>query len=199
MSYVRLATGYRPGGSNAGVVGAPATFDSDKLINYEVGIKSQLFDHRLLVNSDVFYIDWKNIQIAQNTPANLGYTGNAGAAKSKGFELVTQYSLTPQLRIGGNLLYDDATLSVNAPAAGGAAGDPLPLSAKWNASITADWSHSLGDDKKVSGMRCGVTLVTGTLISPGARTIFTSRLTTHSTSLSASPRANTPSACTRVI
>jgi outer membrane receptor protein involved in Fe transport len=150
MPYVRVATGYRPGGSNAGVVGAPATFDSDKLINYEVGIKSQLFDHRLLLNSDVFYIDWKNIQIAQLTSGNLGFTGNAGAATSKGFELATQYSLTPQLRIGGNVLYDDATLSVNAPGAGGAAGDPLPLSAKWNASIIADWSHSLGDDRKVS-------------------------------------------------
>jgi iron complex outermembrane recepter protein len=97
----------------------------------------------------VFYIDWSNIQILQNTPTGLAYTGNASAATSKGFELATQYSLTPELRVGGNVLYDDATLSTNAPAAGGSAGDPLPLSAKWNASITADWSHSLGDDRKV--------------------------------------------------
>jgi iron complex outermembrane recepter protein len=150
MAYVRVATGYRPGGSNAGVVGAPTTFESDKLTNYEFGIKSQLLDHRLRLNGDVFYIDWKNIQIQQLTSANLGFTGNGGAAKSKGFELATEYSFTPQLRLGGNVLYDEATLSVNAPAAGGSAGDPLPLSAKWNASIVADWSHSLGDDRKVS-------------------------------------------------
>lgn len=150
MAYVRVATGYRPGGSNAGVPGAPATFTSDTLTNYEVGVKSELFDRRLLFNFDLFYIDWKDIQLGAYTSTNLVYTGNAGAAKSKGFELTTRFAATPEISIGANAVYNDAKLSTDAPAVGGAKGDRLPLSAKWNLSATAAWTHSIGNERKIS-------------------------------------------------
>jgi iron complex outermembrane receptor protein len=150
MAYVRVATGYRPGGSNAGVAGAPPTFAADKLTNYEGGIKSELFDRHLLLDADIFYIDWKDIQLGSNTSSNLLFTGNAGRAKSKGFELTTNVIVSPEIQLGGTVVYNDAKLSTDAPAVGGTAGDRLPLSAKWTASMTADWSHSVGPDRKIS-------------------------------------------------
>ena len=57
MLYARVATGYRPGGPNdviPGVSSAAATYQSDSLISYEVGLKGalaagsvRLFDRRL--------------------------------------------------------------------------------------------------------------------------------------------------------
>ena len=48
MLYARVATGYRPGGPNvlsalgSGII--PPQYDSDKATNYELGIKTDLFD-----------------------------------------------------------------------------------------------------------------------------------------------------------
>jgi len=143
MIYARVATGYRPGGSNAGVAGAPNTFSADTLVNYELGMKSELLDKRLLLNVDAFYIDWHNIQLGQYTSAHLIYTGNAATAVSDGVELSTEYALTSELRLGANVVYDNARLTANAPGVGGSDGDRLPLSAQWSGAVTGDWTHPL--------------------------------------------------------
>ncbi len=145
MLYARVATGYRPGGSNTGVPGAPPTFSADTLTNYEFGVKSEILDKRLLLNADVFYIDWKNIQLGAYTAAHLIFTGNAGTAFSDGVEATAEYAVTPELRLSVNTVYNDAKLTEDAPAVGGADGDRLPLSPQWSGSVTGEWNHPIGD------------------------------------------------------
>jgi len=141
MVYARVATGYRPGGSNSGVPGAPPTFEPDTLTNYELGVKSELLDKRILINADAFYIDWQKIQLGEYTPSHLIFTGNAATAVSYGVELTTQYALTPGLRFGVNAVYDNAKLTGDAPAVGGADGNRLPLSPQWSGAVSVDWNH----------------------------------------------------------
>lgn len=138
MAYVRAATGYRPGGPNAPPPGAPAgfqlTYKSDSTINYEVGIKSSLLDHRLSVDVAAFLINWKDIQLSQAI-GTFDFTGNGGSATSKGLEW--NLALTPVngLNLALTGAYVDAYLTANAPAAGGFDGDELPYVPKLSGSL----------------------------------------------------------------
>jgi iron complex outermembrane recepter protein len=150
MFYVRVASGYRPGGPNA-VAGAPpsvpATYGPDKLVNYEFGFKSALLDKKLQFDADVFYINWRDIQLTGTVPP-LGfiYTANSGSAVSRGLEFTTQYQLFEDLRLGLSYTYTEAFLTADAPVVGGKDGDQLPGSPKNAASLTADYHHRLGAD-----------------------------------------------------
>jgi iron complex outermembrane receptor protein len=149
MVYARLASGYRPGGPNGfGLVaqGAPPSFAPDKTQNYEVGLKGDFFDHLLSVDTSIYYIDWKNIQIQLLTPTQYAYSANGGAAKSQGAEL--SLTLTPRrgLSIAGWADFDDAVLTENFPANSsveGKSGDRLPNSSRWSANISAQQDFPL--------------------------------------------------------
>lgn len=144
MFYGRVASGYRPGGPNVPLPGAPLQVDADSLVNYEVGLKTEFYERRAFVDVALFYVDWSDIQLAV---ANGGVTflDNAGNAESKGIELSTAFMPTDGLRLGLNLAYTDATLAEDVPPPGvGSAGDRLPAIPEWSGSLTADYSFSLG-------------------------------------------------------
>ena len=91
LAYARVATGFRPGGPNlpTPTLPNPPPFKSDSTKNYEIGIRTDLFDKTFSIDMAVFYIDWKDIQILSivNTPAGpVGINGNSGSAKSQGVE-----------------------------------------------------------------------------------------------------------------
>jgi outer membrane receptor protein involved in Fe transport len=148
MLYARIATGYRPGGANKIAPDAPPTFGPDTTLNYEIGLKSEWLEKRVLFNLTGFYIDWQDTQVTGVTPLYLTYISNAGAAKSKGAELTTSFVPVSGLTLGLNATYTDAYLTVDAPALGGLAGDPLPSIPKMSGSLTLDYEHSLGSDLK---------------------------------------------------
>ena len=64
-----------PGGSLYSVGTAqyikPAGFESDNLINNELGLKSELVNHRLLVNASAYQMNWNNAQLLFYDPYNL--------------------------------------------------------------------------------------------------------------------------------
>ncbi len=81
-------------------------FDGDHVTNYEVGLKTTLFDGRVRVMSAAYYLDWEDMIIVENDPA-IGATGNAlsaynansGGAEISGFELEVSAFLTDRLSI----------------------------------------------------------------------------------------------------
>lgn len=107
MAYVRVATGYRPGGPNTQLPNVPTSYRSDRLTNYEGGLKASFADHKGSIDLSGFYIDWKHIQLflIQN---GLGYFANAGTARSSGVEFSASYRLWRGLTIGGNAAYTRA-------------------------------------------------------------------------------------------
>jgi len=91
MLYGTITRGYKAGGINASIVpaGNSQTFGVEHSWNYEVGTKTEWLDRRLQVNLALFYIDWRQLQLAQYSSGY--YIANAGAAMSKGAELELRY------------------------------------------------------------------------------------------------------------
>ena len=76
MAYALYAHGYVPGGFNVGITqpGAPSNFynfASEKSDDFEVGIKSDWFEHRLRVNADVFHTSYHGYIV--EGPNNISY------------------------------------------------------------------------------------------------------------------------------
>jgi len=68
----------------------PAGYESDQLINQEIGIKSEWLDHRLIVNLSGYVMHWSNVQLPLFDPVHLGNTTfdiNGPEYKVKGFEV----------------------------------------------------------------------------------------------------------------
>jgi iron complex outermembrane receptor protein len=152
MVYARFASGYRPGGGNyTGVVTTfPATYAADKTENYELGLKGDFIDHRLSVDTSIYYIDWKDIQITVVDPiSNLGYDTNASGAKSEGVELSATGRPAAGLAIGGWISYDKAVLTKGFPSTSdvyGAPGDRLPATPRYSGNLNAEQTfHAWGN------------------------------------------------------
>jgi iron complex outermembrane receptor protein len=75
---------------NTSQVTKPVGFGSDQLTNHEIGIKSEWFDHRLLVNVSGYVMRWSDVQLSLFDPVHLGNTTfdvNGPTYKVKGFEV----------------------------------------------------------------------------------------------------------------
>lgn len=146
MGYVRIASGFRPGGPNVGLppgLEAPDTFGPDKLVSYEAGLKSSLLDHRMRLDVAAFYIDWTEIQIAV-VKGGFNYLGNGGQARSRGVELSWQYTPVTGLFLSGNAAWTDATLTEDTPPGlFGSEGDRLPYVPEWKASLGFDYDFPM--------------------------------------------------------
>lgn len=105
LAYGVISEGYRSGGVNSGgALPLPAqreVYTPDRLLNYELGLKSDWLDHRLALNGALFYAHWKDIQTDQFRPSGIPYTTNAGDAHILGIETEmawrTDWGLTAQL------------------------------------------------------------------------------------------------------
>ena len=104
MGYAQFSTGFKGGGITPRpyfpeqVLG----FGPEKVRAYEVGLKTDLLDHRLRINGDVYYMNFlgyqgtPNVCVDENgdplaglpgTPGLCGQYVNLGNAKLKGFEV----------------------------------------------------------------------------------------------------------------
>lgn len=144
--YARIAKGFRPGGPNVLAPGAPAefaTYKSDSLVSYEVGVKAQSADHRFSVDADAFHIDWKDIQLFA-VESGFGFNTNGSSAKSDGVEATFDARPIRGLDLSVNAAYTNARLTGPTPATvGGRSGDQLPFTPKFAASLNADYQWLL--------------------------------------------------------
>lgn len=140
--YARVAKGFRPGGPNVLPPGAPpefATYNSDSLISYEIGVKAQSADHRFSIDAAAFHIDWKDIQLFA-VQSGFGFNTNGTSARSDGFELTATARPFAGLDLSANAAYTNARLSGDTPAVvGGRKGDQLPFTPKFAAALNANY------------------------------------------------------------
>lgn len=157
MVFAQVAEGYRAGGANDQSPMAitdviiPPGFESDSLVNYEIGVKSAYLDNRLIVNGSLYFIDWSNIQVEQQATNSQGlsfsYRGNGGGAEVKGVELEVNASPTEQLDIGASVTWLQAELTENFPIpTDGLAGDEIPHSPELSGSLNARYEYPLPND-----------------------------------------------------
>ena len=152
MLYANATKGFRPGAGEPPIpvdicaadlraigLNAPlSSYAPDTLWEYDVGEKFTSQSLGLSVDTAFFYINWKNLQQTILLPTcGFNFTGNFGAATSKGAELEIHYNITHALRIalGGSFTQAQLTSVVNGTQ--GEVGSPLENVPRWmgNSSI----------------------------------------------------------------
>jgi iron complex outermembrane receptor protein len=129
-------------------------FKTEFALSYEVGVKSQLFDHRLILNAAAFYINYTNriFEVGQFVGGGIfTYNANVGSSRNYGFEVEAQGRATSELSFTGGL---GVTRAVFGPATVlDGYGNPLntnghqgPDTPAYQATLAADWRHHLTDD-----------------------------------------------------
>jgi outer membrane receptor protein involved in Fe transport len=126
MLYATWSQGFRPGAFNRGPSSrvpdpiaphapqllVPAAYSPDNLTNWEVGLKTDLFDRKMTLNVSAYYMSWDNIQIGFFNPAagfgNTAFGVNGPTYHIKGVE--AQFVARPMdgLTIQGSATYNDS-------------------------------------------------------------------------------------------
>jgi outer membrane receptor protein involved in Fe transport len=147
-AYLRVATGFRPGGPNVLPPGAPApaTYDSDELTNYEIGLRTGNASGSLSLDVAAFFLDWEDIQLFQ-VVNGFGVNANGGTAESKGLEFSAMYR-TGGLSLTLSGAYTDAELTddTDPDLVGGFDGDALPFVPEWTLALGGDYEWSAFGD-----------------------------------------------------
>jgi iron complex outermembrane receptor protein len=173
MFYGSASQGYRPGGVNQtlGLPSYAAIYGSDSVWNYEAGVKTSWFDRKVIVNFDVFRMDWKDMQISASFNNAFGFiTNSSSPARIQGVELDTSFYPVDRLSLRLSGSYIDAKLQGDqglpggitqcpvpfiagttgcATIAAGRSGNTIPYSPKWTIQGSADYSTPLGNDLQV--------------------------------------------------
>src|SRR3546814_18385343 len=76
-------------------------------MNYEIGYKARLLGGRLLIDADVFYMDYEDIQQSDQDGAGF-FISNAATARGYGLELQTQWLLASSTFLNVGVGYVDA-------------------------------------------------------------------------------------------
>jgi iron complex outermembrane recepter protein len=112
----------------------PAGFNSDNLINQEIGFKTEFFEHRLMLDASAYYMKWENEQLSLFAPSILGNTTfnvNGPDYIVKGFELQFVARITDGLTVQGSSSVNSSSQS-NSPCLESVGVDPNNASTKNN-------------------------------------------------------------------
>jgi outer membrane receptor protein involved in Fe transport len=135
MIYYTSAQGYRPGGFNRGAVAllpdvagiaqyiTPQAYGSDLLTNSEVGWKSELLNHYVMINGALYQDNWDNVQTSLFCPScgfgNVSFGTNGpvsrvrGVALQRAAHLFTGFSLQGAVAWNSSALVNSAALIEN--------------------------------------------------------------------------------------
>ena len=99
-----VSRGYNPGGVSLNLTSRQwAYFKKESIWNYELFSRTSLFDDRLMLNTNLFYMDMRdaqyNIPVVISPGVAQSYTINAEKAHAYGFELGADYRALDNLRI----------------------------------------------------------------------------------------------------
>jgi len=126
MAYATWSQGFRPGAfnrtGNQVAVGPdgknqfqkPLSYAPDSLTNNEIGVKTELFDHRLQLNLSAYYMIWQNVQFNFFNPQYLGNTTfalNGPNYDVKGVEGQFTALLAEGLTLQGSGSYNENTVA----------------------------------------------------------------------------------------
>lgn len=174
MLYATYGRGSKSGGfvsNTLGTTNATFAFKPERSTNYEAGVKSTLFDGKVVANVSIYDTQFKNLQVSVYQPASSSYlTGNAASATSKGIEGSLALYLSPNLDITASGAYQDIKYddypgaaclasqpSTCTPATNNLAGYRLAYTSKWTGNVSAHGRVPLGDDLKldITGVAAG--------------------------------------------
>jgi iron complex outermembrane recepter protein len=111
MFYASAAKGYEAGGYNALQPGAK--YDPETVRNYEFGVKSELLDHRVLLNASMYYYVYSNLQnlnlVSNGNGSIPAYEVTISDQHAKGVDFEARWQATAALRLNFVAAYIDQT------------------------------------------------------------------------------------------
>ena len=174
LVYVTQSEGYRPGGFNRGggmanrcsTVATTAAnycgegsgdnfranvstfYDSDEVLNTEIGIKTLLADGAMRLNATAYQIEWTDIQVSQFDPVNISlltFMENAANADIDGFEAdmlwypTDNWTIAAAISLNNTQITEDVSKTVPIVDIG----SPLPLAPErqFNIRLRKDMSY----------------------------------------------------------
>lgn len=164
MGFATVSTGFKSGGFNSDGANRviTRTFDSEEVINYELGIKSFLYESKLMANLTFFRTEIDNFQDRQFDGVNF-IVQNVGLLIQDGFELDLQMQPNEHFYAIAGVSYLDSEFdsfpnatalpaivasaqAVNAiPAPQDLTGERNHFSPEWTFSLTSEWRDTIGD------------------------------------------------------
>jgi iron complex outermembrane receptor protein len=164
MAYATYSQGSKAGGfsSNTRTVTALTfEFDDETSRNYEIGVKTKLFDGAVIANLTAFHTEFEDLQVSNYLPVIGIVIGNAASATTEGFEFSGSWYITDELELGASVAYLDATYDDfpggpclwNAPAgcvSQDIGGTTIPNTSKWSGSVTGRYETDINESLKAS-------------------------------------------------
>jgi len=154
-AYTSVSEGFRSGfPQDPSVLGIDPQFPSlkaDKLYNYEVGVKSVMWDGRVDWESAVYYIDWRDVQQALGLPigGNVDQIAliNAGKANGPGVDFSINLRPAQGFDFGFNFNWNRLEFANSVYSSGvlyASPGDRLSYSPEFTIGAHTDYSFGLG-------------------------------------------------------
>lgn len=153
IGYARYSRGYKAGGFNLDVISPPNSianqfaFEAESVDNYEIGLKTRLFENRLSIDASAFFLEFSD---KQERIINLSsfFITNAAAAEISGAEIQFTARPTDQLTIFGNVgvlesEFTDFPASTTVP---DLTGNELPFAPSLTGSLNAQYEFPLSEN-----------------------------------------------------
>lgn len=157
MVYAAYDRGFKTGGFNGSdSTNDPANFPfgPEHVDSYQLGLKSEWLERRLLVNVDVFRSIYRDLQVGFFVPSSssdtaTSLTRNAGASRSQGVEAEIQWVPDSTFRLSANVAWLDARYTDYRNSSGtitqifrgmevqDISGQTTSLAPRWSGSVTA--------------------------------------------------------------
>jgi iron complex outermembrane recepter protein len=146
MTYATYSEGFNAGGFNT-VFQAAIAYRPETLSNYEIGIKSDLFDRRVRLNAAAFRGDWDHVQVRVLSPVGQTVTlvtQNAGKGIVQGLETQVVAAATDNWVLNASVGYLDAQYTDIGNAPGLSLDTPFVYSPEFTYTIGSQYQWRLG-------------------------------------------------------
>lgn len=143
------ARGYKAGGFAFAVfLGVAEAFGEEYTDNYEAFLRHRTADGRLMLNANVFAIDWRDQQVPYTAEGGIpgfdALVANAGRSALRGVEVEAEYHFDSTLNLFASLGVTDSEFIDFVLDGNDLAGRSFPQSPRWNGSVGIGWRASDG-------------------------------------------------------
>ncbi len=146
--YANVSQGYKSGGfqdTPPNTLGATLSYEPEKVLSYEVGIKSEFMDSRLRINGAAFLMDYEDLQVEfTNDVCLCNIVSNASDAEIKGLELEVQFVPTDFLYTWLSGSYVDTEYQDYVISTGDFSGNRMQRTPEAQISVGAEVTTSVG-------------------------------------------------------
>lgn len=153
LAYASFKQGYRTGAVNATAFESPLEITSakpEKVNSYEIGLKSDFFDRRLIFNLAAFRYDYSDQQFSNNENG-LFVLRNADKSRIWGIELDSTVRVLDEVTFNVGLgwldpKYKKLDLTPLDPLTGDFSGNQMIGASKWSLNLGTDWQVMRAND-----------------------------------------------------